>query len=38
MHNLLNRLFGSPSTSPAPALSPAQQEMNSLLETAATAL
>ena len=38
MQNLLNRLFGSPSTSPAPALSPAQQEMNSLLETAATAL
>ena len=39
MQNLLNRLFGSPSNQPQqPALTPAQQEMNTLLETAATAL
>lgn len=41
MQNLLNKLFGGSSSSAAPhtpALTPAQQEMNSLLETAATAL
>ncbi len=38
MQNLFNRLFGgNPSPQPS-TLSPAEQEMNTLLETAATAL
>ena len=38
MQNLLNKLFGNQPAEPERDLSPAQQELNSLLETAATAL
>ncbi|MCD4686009.1 MAG: tetratricopeptide repeat protein, partial [Anaerolineae bacterium] len=38
MQNLLNRLFGTQTPEPQPQLTPAQQELNTLLETAATAL
>ena len=38
MQNLLNRLLGNNSATPEPQLTPAQQEMNALLDTAAAAL
>lgn len=38
MQNLLNRLFRNPATPQPSSLSPAQMEMNTLLETAAAAL
>ncbi len=38
MQNLLNRLFRNPTPAQPTLLSPAQQEMNTLLETAAAAL